>query len=46
MNDYVAGGYGALAAILALYVVHLRHRARVLAKALPSAPPPPSRDPT
>jgi hypothetical protein len=39
MNDYVAGGYGALAAILALYVVHLRHRARVLSRALtPPAP--------
>jgi hypothetical protein len=36
-NDYVAAGYGALAGILILYTVHLRHRARVLAAAL--APP-------
>ena len=36
-NDYVAAGYSALGGILVLYVVHLRHRARVLAAAL--APP-------
>jgi hypothetical protein len=36
VNDYVAGGYGALAVILGLYVGHLRRRARMLAKALPS----------
>ena len=42
MNAYVAGGYGALAAILALYGGYLRHRARVLAKVLP---PPAARGP-
>jgi hypothetical protein len=40
MNDYVAGGYSALAAILVLYVMHLRHRARVLSRALPPTDPP------
>jgi hypothetical protein len=37
VNDYVTGGYSALAGILLLYVVHMRRRARLLATAL--APP-------
>jgi hypothetical protein len=41
VNDYVAGGYAALAVILGIYAVHLRHRARVLARALPPRPRPP-----
>jgi hypothetical protein len=39
MNAYVAGGYGALAALLVLYTGYLRHRARVLARALPPPTP-------
>ncbi len=35
--NYVWGGYGAVAGILVLYVWHLRHRARVLARVVPPA---------
>jgi hypothetical protein len=41
MNDYVTGGYSALAVILGLYVVRLRRRARLLARALPPRALPP-----
>jgi hypothetical protein len=34
-NPYVLGGYLAVAAILGVYVWHLRRRARVLARNLP-----------
>jgi hypothetical protein len=33
--NYVAAGYGAVAAILVVYVAHIRHRARVLTRTLP-----------
>ena len=45
MNEYVAGGWGATAALLALYTWRVIHRGRVLTRALPQpaeVPPPES----
>ncbi len=38
-NPFVLGGYAAAAGILGLYVVYVRHRARVLTRALAARDP-------
>jgi hypothetical protein len=41
-NPYVLGGYLAVAAILGVYVWHLRRRARILTRTLSGGSPPSS----